>query len=41
MPIASSKASKLAQHEIMASMVQHVTPVIKPEFDVPEVPRFA
>jgi DNA-directed RNA polymerase subunit omega len=39
----SSKASKIAQHEIMAGMVQHVrreTPVIKPGFDAPEIPRF-
>ncbi len=40
----SSKASKIAQHEIMAGLVQHVrreTPVIKPGFDAPEIPRFA
>ncbi len=39
-----SKASKIAQYEIMAGMVQHVrheTPVIKPGFDAPEIPRFA
>ena len=41
---ASSKASKIAQHEIKAGMVQHIrkeTPVIKPGFDAPEIPRFA
>ena len=40
----SSKASKIAQHEIRAGMVQHVrknVPVIKPGFDAPEIPRFA
>ncbi len=42
-PTSSFKASKIAQHEIMAGMVQHVrheTPVIKPGFDAPEIPRF-
>ncbi|RRA50202.1 DNA-directed RNA polymerase subunit omega [Acidipila sp. EB88] len=39
----SSKASKIAQHEIKAGLVAHVrheTPVIKPGFDAPEIPRF-
>ncbi len=39
----SSKASKIAQHEIMAGLVQHIrhdTPVIKPGFDAPIIPRF-
>ncbi len=39
----STKASKIAQYEIMAGLVQHVrheTPVIKPGFDAPEIPRF-
>ena len=39
-----SKASKIAQHEIRAGLVQHVrhdTPVMKPGFDAPEIPRFA
>ncbi len=39
----SSKASKIAQHEIQAGLVQHIrhaTPVIKPGFDAPEIPRF-
>lgn len=39
-----SKASKIAQHEIMAGMVQHIrheTPVIKPGFEAPDIPRFA
>ena len=43
-PSPSSKASKVAQQEIMAGLVQHVrheTPVIKPGFDAPEIPRFA
>ena len=43
-PTTSFKASKIAQNEIMAGMVQHVrqeTPVIKPGFDAPEIPRFA
>ncbi len=43
-PSPSSKASKIAQHEIMAGLVQHVrheTPVIKPGFDAPEIARFA
>lgn len=43
-PSPSSKASKIAQHEITAGLVQHVrhsTPVIKPGFDAPEIPRFA
>ncbi len=40
----SSKASRIAQDEIMAGLVQHVrydTPVLKPGFDAPEIPRFA
>ncbi len=40
----SSKASKIAQDEISAGVVQHVrhdTPVIKPGFDAPDIPRFA
>jgi DNA-directed RNA polymerase subunit omega len=40
----SSKASKIAQYEIQAGMVQHVrhdVPVLKPGFDAPEIPRFA
>lgn len=39
----SSKASKIAQHEIKAGLVQHVrreTPVIKPGFDAPDIPHF-
>jgi DNA-directed RNA polymerase subunit omega len=43
-PTSSSKASKIAQHEIHAGMVQHMrrdTPVLKPGFDAPEIPRFA
>ena len=38
----SSKASKVAQHEIMAGLVQHVrheTPVIKPGIDGPDIPH--
>ena len=40
----SSKASKIAQHEISAGMVQHMrhdTPVIKPGFEGSDIPRFA
>ncbi len=39
----SSKASKIAQHEISAGLVAHVrheTPVLKPEIPAPEVPKF-
>jgi DNA-directed RNA polymerase subunit omega len=39
----SSKASKIAQYEIMAGLVQHVrheTPVIKPSFEARVIPRF-
>lgn len=39
----SSKASKIAQHEIRAGMVQHIrraTPVVKPGFEAPDIPRF-
>ncbi len=40
----SSKASRIARDEIMAGLVQHVrydTPVLKPGFEAPEIPRFA
>ncbi len=40
----SSKACKVAQHEIHAGVVHHVrreTPIIKPEIPAPEIPRFA
>jgi DNA-directed RNA polymerase subunit omega len=40
----SSKASKVAQHEIHAGVVHHVrhqTPIVKPGFEAPEIPRFA
>jgi DNA-directed RNA polymerase subunit omega len=39
----SAKASKIAQHEIRAGLVGHVrhdTPVLRPEIDAPEIPRF-
>jgi DNA-directed RNA polymerase subunit omega len=39
----SAKASKIAQHEISAGLVAHVrreTPVLKPEIEAPEIPKF-
>ena len=39
----SAKASKIAQHEIRAGLVGHVrreTPVLRPEIEAPEIPRF-
>ncbi len=39
----SAKASKIAQHEISAGLVAHVrheTPVLKPEVEAPEIPKF-
>ncbi len=38
-----AKASKIAQHEISAGLVAHVrpqTPVLKPEIEAPEIPKF-
>jgi DNA-directed RNA polymerase subunit omega len=38
----SAKASKIAQHEISAGLVAHVrreTPVLKTEFEAPEIPK--
>ncbi len=43
LPTSSAKASKIAQHEILAGLVAHVrpdTPVLKPEIEVPEIPKF-
>ena len=40
----SSKACKVAQHEIHAGVVHHVrreTPIVKPEFESHDIPRFA
>ena len=39
----SAKASKIAQQEISAGLVAHVrhqTPVLKPEIEAPEIPKF-
>lgn len=39
----SAKASKIAQYEISAGLVAHVrheTPVLKPEIEAPEIPKF-
>jgi DNA-directed RNA polymerase subunit omega len=44
-PTHSRKASRVAQEEIAAGKVAYVktedTPVIKPEIDAPDIPKFA